>query len=152
MFGPMKGHSAPVLCVAYTADGRFILSGSDDYTVRVWDAQTGELIAKPLSRHSDWVRSVACSLDGRFFASAGWDGKIYIYDLPYDARSDASAYRMWWKACLGVEGDGWVRDEDGTLLLWVPAAYRTRFREHARLVIDNGVATTVPHSADWGTF
>jgi WD40 repeat protein len=37
-----------VLFVAYSPDGRHIISGSDDMTIRVWDAETGAAIGKPL--------------------------------------------------------------------------------------------------------
>ena len=36
-----------------------IVSGSDDGTVRVWDAATGTPIGAPLTGHTGWVRSVA---------------------------------------------------------------------------------------------
>jgi len=35
----LKGHRGPVLSVAFTSDGRRLVSGSDDETVRIWDAR-----------------------------------------------------------------------------------------------------------------
>ena len=35
----MRGHSDYVRSVAYSPDGKHIVSGSDDNTVRVWDSQ-----------------------------------------------------------------------------------------------------------------
>ena len=37
----LTGHSEPVLSVAYSPDGKHIVSGSFDNTVKVWDSQTG---------------------------------------------------------------------------------------------------------------
>jgi hypothetical protein len=37
----LTGHQDLVTSVAFAPDGRRILSGSDDRTVRVWDAETG---------------------------------------------------------------------------------------------------------------
>ena len=37
----MTGHSRDVLSVAYSPDGKHIVSGSFDNTVKVWDSQTG---------------------------------------------------------------------------------------------------------------
>ena len=50
----LTGHSAAVNSVAYSPDGKQIVSGSDDSTVKVWDAQTGEEVndhVLPSSHH-----------------------------------------------------------------------------------------------------
>ena len=39
---PVTGHSDSVLSVSYSPDGKHIVSGSDDKTVKIWDAQSGE--------------------------------------------------------------------------------------------------------------
>ena len=47
------------LKVAFSPDGRRIVNGSDDNTLRLWDAATGQLV---LTRHFDAsVNSVACA-------------------------------------------------------------------------------------------
>src|SRR5262249_34326222 len=38
----LQGHTAPVSSVCYSPDGKRVLSGSHDKTVKVWDAQTGQ--------------------------------------------------------------------------------------------------------------
>ena len=37
----LKGHTGPVRGIALSADDRIIVSGSDDKTVRIWNAATG---------------------------------------------------------------------------------------------------------------
>ena len=37
----LKGHSSAVMSVAFSPDGKKIVSGSDDGTVRVWDVNLG---------------------------------------------------------------------------------------------------------------
>ena len=41
----LRGHSDPVLSVAYSPDGKHIVSGSEDLTVKVWDSQTGKEVS-----------------------------------------------------------------------------------------------------------
>jgi WD40 repeat protein len=48
---PLKGHTSYVKSVAYSPDGRHIISGSDDMTIRIWDAETGAPVGRPLEGH-----------------------------------------------------------------------------------------------------
>jgi WD40 repeat protein/tetratricopeptide (TPR) repeat protein/predicted Ser/Thr protein kinase len=57
-------HQNAVLTVAFSPDGRRILTGSADQTTRLWDAGTGKQIGKPLV-HDGYVLAVAFSPDGR---------------------------------------------------------------------------------------
>ena len=54
-------------------DGKRIVSGSEDTTVRVWDAQTGQEVVS-LKGHTDSVDRVCFSPDGKRIASGSWDG------------------------------------------------------------------------------
>ena len=62
-----------VKSVAFSPDGRHIVSGSHDKTVRVWDAQTGQIAMDPLEGHNHLVTSVAFSADGRHIVSGSHD-------------------------------------------------------------------------------
>ena len=57
---PLTGHTDAVSSVAFSPDGTRIASGSDDSTVRVWDAATGQPVGQPLTGHTDavWQRGV----------------------------------------------------------------------------------------------
>ena len=48
----IKGHTSWVNSVAFSSDGRHIVSGSHDMTVCVWDAQTGAQVGQPLQGHT----------------------------------------------------------------------------------------------------
>ena len=42
----LEGHTGEVNSVAISVDGSKIVSGSDDKTVRIWSAETGEVPAR----------------------------------------------------------------------------------------------------------
>src|SRR5512147_3139319 len=60
----LEDHSDSVYSVAISADGRTIVSGSDDNTIKVWNLATGELL-RTLNGHSNSVSNVAISADSR---------------------------------------------------------------------------------------
>ena len=67
---PLYGHASSVSSVAYSPDGRHIISGSYDCSIQNWDAETGAAVGKPLRGHTEAVLSVAYSPDGRHIISA----------------------------------------------------------------------------------
>ncbi|KIM24753.1 hypothetical protein M408DRAFT_75414, partial [Serendipita vermifera MAFF 305830] len=76
------GHKGSVSSVAFAPDGRRIVSGSEDHTIRVWDAETGETtVLGPLQGHSDPVVSVSFSPDGKRIISGSWDHTIRVWDV-----------------------------------------------------------------------
>ncbi|KIM23596.1 hypothetical protein M408DRAFT_332227, partial [Serendipita vermifera MAFF 305830] len=76
----LLGHTSTVQSVAFSPDGRRIVSGSDDMTIRVWDAETGEVVAGPFQGHIERVNSVSFSPDGRRIVSGSDDMTIRVWD------------------------------------------------------------------------
>ena len=66
--------------MAVSADGRRVVSGSDDKTVRIWDMETG-VEEQRLEGHSDEVSAVAVSADGRRVVSGSEDKTVRIWDM-----------------------------------------------------------------------
>src|SRR5258706_456731 len=68
------------MCVAYSPNGRHIISGSYDHTIRIWDAKTGVAVGDPLKGHTGSVTSVAYSPNGCHIISGSYDHTIRIWD------------------------------------------------------------------------
>ena len=75
---PLVGHSGPVNGTAFSPDGRTIVTGGDDGTVRLWNSTT---TAPPVVLHAgSSVKAVAFSHDGRLVAAGGADGAVRLWD------------------------------------------------------------------------
>jgi WD40 repeat protein len=85
----LEGHSDWIRSVAFSPDAKLVASGSDDETVRLWEAATGAPYGEPLKGHSGWVRSVAFSPDGKLVTVSDWVTKNAekLLWLPLDYRA-----------------------------------------------------------------
>ncbi len=66
----LKGHIWDIEALAFSPDGKTLVSGSYDYTVKVWNLTNAKLIAT-LDGHKDGVNAVIISPDGQLFFTAG---------------------------------------------------------------------------------
>ncbi|KAG2120393.1 hypothetical protein DEU56DRAFT_984449 [Suillus clintonianus] len=75
-----KGHSERIYCIDISADG-LLASGALDRTVRIWNLDTGKLVAGPFKR-DDSVSAVRFSTDSKKLAINSWVGKcLEIWDV-----------------------------------------------------------------------
>ncbi|KAJ1471481.1 quinon protein alcohol dehydrogenase-like superfamily [Baffinella frigidus] len=112
---PVFGHASWVQAVAFSSDGKRVVSGSLDTLVLIWNAETGAGSAsldmlviiwnaetgagvRTLAGHSDCVHTVAFSLDGKRVVSGAADSLVILWDTATGAevRSDpGSCVRIW---------------------------------------------------------
>jgi WD40 repeat protein len=76
----LEGHIAPVSSIDFSADGRLLVSGSWDKTVRVWNVETGAQ-QRLLEGHEGQVESVAFGPDGKTVISGGFDTSVRQWDI-----------------------------------------------------------------------
>lgn len=114
----LKAHKGRITRTLFTPNGKTLVSGSADRTMRFWDLETGELITTLEEYDPD--SPIAFSLDGQTFASGGENAKILLWDLNAGKlKTTFSSYNPVRR--ISFEEDGKTLTTagiDGTILLW----------------------------------
>jgi len=79
-FVALAGHKAAVHALAFSQDGKRLISGSLDNTVVVWDADRNAMI-KTLRGHDGWVQACSLTADNALAVSGSHDGRIKFWDV-----------------------------------------------------------------------
>ena len=74
------GHSAEVVAIAFSPDGKLIASGSEDCSIALWDAASGSKLAS-LHGHSQKIRKLRFSPNGKLLASTCYDRSVKLWDI-----------------------------------------------------------------------
>ncbi len=76
----LAGHKRPVWGVGFTPDGRTVLTGASDGTVRLWDAETGAP-RRAFDFGIGKVYAAAFAPDGLTAVAGGESGQVVVWDL-----------------------------------------------------------------------
>jgi WD40 repeat protein/DNA-binding SARP family transcriptional activator len=111
-------HNGQVTCLALSADGKWIASGSLDATVRVWNEHSGEEVVRLLQGSP--VSSVAISPDGHLVAAGGKDGIVRVWDVVHAHElAHMVGKGAVWSVAFSPDGSKLAAGgEDGTARLW----------------------------------
>lgn len=76
----LTGHTKPIYALAISPDGKTLISGSNDKTIKLWDIHTGKLLHTFIG-HSGYVSSTSISSNGQILVSGSYDKKIKVWNL-----------------------------------------------------------------------
>ncbi len=117
-----ESHSAPVTAIAVSRDGKTIVSGDGNGTVRLWD-RNGWPIGQPSQGHDGRVASVAISANGGMIVSGGSDGKVLRWSRQGSVVTPplGASYSTGTGESVAVSPDGQIivsGSERGMMRLW----------------------------------
>jgi len=130
-------YSSIVWSVAFSPDGRWLISTHGDGAVLVWDVAERERVAS-FNEHSGAVRAVAFSPDGRQIASAGEDRSIILWDAKRGRKDDVLMGHHTRVTALAFSVDGRELasvDQSGTGIVWDLRRRRSELRLHVECPI-----------------
>ena len=78
MINELEGHQSYVQSVFCTYDQKYIVSGSDDESIKIWKLKNGKLI-QTLIGHTKGIEEVCQSPNGTMIISASSDFSIKIW-------------------------------------------------------------------------
>ena len=92
--------------MAFSPDGKTVLTGSSDKTARLWETATGKQLGPPL-QHQGGVLAVAFSPDGKTVVtgSAHFDHTARLWRVPRQLRGDPEQILRWIQVITGLELD-----------------------------------------------
>lgn len=76
----LSNHIQSVSSVAISPDGKIVATGSWDKTVKLWNLESGNLVAT-LCGHTDGILSLSFSPDGERLVSAGFDKTVKVWSV-----------------------------------------------------------------------
>ncbi|KAJ6543121.1 WD40-repeat-containing domain protein [Mycena capillaripes] len=111
--------------MVFSPDSKYVVSGSCDKTVRIWDMMSKNVF-RILSGHTDAIESVTFLSDGRHIVSGSFDKTLRVWDiekrdlsrLPLSLHS-SSPHLLDWEITKG-----WVSSYPSELLFWLPPNLR----------------------------
>ena len=76
----LAGHCGCISAIVPYYDSQYVVSTSDDYTLRLWDILSGQCV-HTMEGHTSEIHSVDITPDGRYVVSRGWDNALRVWDM-----------------------------------------------------------------------
>ena len=148
----LTGHTDGVTSIAFSPDGKTLVSSSYDETVRLWDVNTGTL-KSTLTGHTKRINSIAFSPDGTILAGAGSDEAVHLWDAVSGAHKAMLVGHTRTITTIALSPDSKTLASgawDNTVRLWDIATEQEKFAltEHAYFGENTSGISNVAFSAD----
>ncbi|CAE6440407.1 unnamed protein product [Rhizoctonia solani] len=157
--GPLYGHTDQLTSYAFSDDFNYLVTGSRDCTIRLWDLSKGMLAADPFCGHTAEVSAVDLAYDcSRIVSCSNQDETIRVWNVddpvikiriptvPFPdsmpAPHELHILRNW-----KVQEDGWIVDDKSNPLIWIPSSIASsgvRPSPHTELIITNDYIWQIP--------
>jgi WD40 repeat protein len=133
----LVAHKGPLNAANWSANGKYVVTASDDRSAQIWDAETGEPLGGPL-RHRAAVHLAELSPDGSRVLTLDVDGVATIWDSRSGAATPLQASGPIRKAFLSPGGRQVMTiSDDQAAFLWEAGGARTRFAlRHEKPLLD----------------
>jgi RNA polymerase sigma factor (sigma-70 family) len=118
-----KGHTYNITGLAFTPDGKHILSCAQDQTARLWDVATGAEV-RQFKGHEAGVSCLALAPDGKTAATGSQDGTARLWDVATGAEKSSLAHNASSVHGVAFSSDGKslaTAAEDGSVHVWETA-------------------------------
>ncbi|ORZ04080.1 WD40-repeat-containing domain protein [Lobosporangium transversale] len=89
----MRGSLSDIYDLAWSPDGRYIISGSIDNTARIWDVKDAKCI-HVIADHHHYVQGVAWDPLGEFVATQSSDRSVHIYAFKIEKNGNVSVNNL----------------------------------------------------------
>ena len=115
----LEGHTNRVVAVAFSRDGRYLVSGGSDQTVRLWDCATGALV-RTYGGHDAVVVGVSFFPDSqRFVSASGNNVKLWSVASDSELASFRGHEHLVWSVAISPDGSQIASGgADQTVKLW----------------------------------
>ncbi|WP_199321945.1 NB-ARC domain-containing protein [Leptolyngbya sp. FACHB-321] len=116
----LRGHSGRVWTIAFSPDGQMLASGSEDQTIRLWNARDGTCLTV-LQGHTGGVTSVNFSPNGQILSSASDNSSIRLWSVAHcTTLKTLSGHTRWvWAVAFSPDGQTLASaSDDRTIRLW----------------------------------
>jgi WD40 repeat protein len=119
----LSAHSPEALCAAFSADGKWLVTGGADKNLAIRDAATG-MLRQQLHGHTSRVNRIAMSPDSKRAASVSGDGTVRLWSLQQE--EEITEFNAWNEKFAAGRAIAFSSDgrtiasgaDDGTIKLW----------------------------------